>query len=653
MNYIYDIETLSNCFTAVFCPTEGDEVFEFVIHESRNDSKELTSFLQDRIRLKEGLIGFNNKFFDWIVMDYYLTLKFDDPDRLARLLYGKAQQVISSQRKSYIKELIPQLDLFLINHFDNKNRSTSLKALQCSMKWHNVQDMPIHHSTHITEDLIEEILSYNRNDVFSTRAFFHKNKDKIDLRKRLTTKFKIKMHNMSDVSMGETIFLKYLAPAMNSTVSDLKQIRGRETSVELKDVIFPYVEFRSPEFKKVHEKFLKTTIGKDQLKQLKEDLDNRQSNDIEEFIDILESLNLQLKTTGKTKAFGARTFIQGIVVDYGMGGVHACASPGVYSSNEEYMIIDSDVKSYYPNLAIRNLLHPRQFPRDIFCQTYENIFNDRVAAQEVGDQATSDGLKLSLNGVFGKSLDRFSPFYDPHFFCGITINGQLLLSMFTEDVLEYIPGAQLIQLNTDGVTFRIPRKDEYRYTQISLAWMKKTKLILENTYYDKMFIRDVNNYLAVKTDGKIKRKGAFEIEKEPHKDPSFPIIPYVVEQYFVHGKKIADTLREHQDLYDFCGRYKASAGWRATYVHLDYDENGNPYERRDDYGKMLRYIPTTTGGVGIKQKGDKIQNLLSGRRMVCFNSYFELDRSLIDFTFFEWQCQKLIESVMVPQMTLV
>lgn len=513
--------------------------------------------------------------------------------------------------------------------------------------------MPIHHSSTIEDDQIEEILKYNRNDVHSTKAFYLECLDKIELRKEIGKKFKLNLINSSDVGMGENIFIKYLSKAMDKSMKDVKQTRGRKVAVDIKDVIFPYVEFRTPEFQSVLDKFRKSKMGVDVMEEFQKQLESRNSNDAEEFLDILDGLNLNLQSTkNKKKGFGARTTVQGVSVEYGIGGVHACVPPGVYASDDKYLIKDSDVKSYYPNLAIRNRLHPRQFPQAVFCSTYEQIYDDRVTAQEAGQKLVSDALKLSLNGVFGKSLDQYSCFYDPYFFAGITINGQLLLSMFAEDVLEFIPEAKMLQLNTDGMTFKIPREYELRYMQLATQWMEKTKLVLEHVNYDKMIIRDVNNYIAV--GDKIKRKGTFEIVKEYHKDPSFPIIPLAVGEYFINGTPIIETLKNHKDLYDFTGRYKGNSKFNAMYVHMDYDGNGNPYERRDSYGKIMRYIPTIKGGVGIKvSKDGKITNLLSGRTMTCFNEYFEMDKSLIDYKYFEWQCQKLIESVKIPQLSLV
>lgn len=110
------------------------------------------------------------------------------------------------QREYYRGET--EIDLFLMNHFNNKSKLTSLKALQCSIFWPVVQDMPYHHTTQVTEDMIPEILDYNMNDVLSTKAFFELCKEQLTFRKELGKINKKFMLNMPDISIGEEIFLK-------------------------------------------------------------------------------------------------------------------------------------------------------------------------------------------------------------------------------------------------------------------------------------------------------------------------------------------------------------------------------------------------------------------------------------------------------------
>ena len=147
----YDIETLKNFFSYIDIDKEGN-IAEFVIHRSRNDLSELLEYMIE----PKVEIGYNNLRFDSVVMAYIFEnrkfFKDKSADEITNLIHSFVQKIINSDEFNYnLKPLNKQIDLFLINHFNNKARMTSLKALQCSMYWHNVQDMPFAHD-HIVED---------------------------------------------------------------------------------------------------------------------------------------------------------------------------------------------------------------------------------------------------------------------------------------------------------------------------------------------------------------------------------------------------------------------------------------------------------------------------------------------------------------------
>src|SRR5699024_318387 len=141
---------------------------------------------------------------------------------------------------------------------------------------------------------------------------------------------------------------------------------------------------------------------------------------------------------------------------------------------------------------------------------YEEIFETRKKIPKSNPQNKS--LKLLLNSIYGKSGDIYSFVYDKFFQMSITVNGQLLLSMLAEK-LSMIESVNVIQANTDGVTIELSR-DQPIKNRVYAVWKwfeKMSKLTLEHAVYDKMFLRDVNNYIAVYENGDVKYKGAFEI----------------------------------------------------------------------------------------------------------------------------------------------
>jgi hypothetical protein len=189
------------------------------------------------------------------------------------------------------------------------------------------------------------------------------------------------------------------------------------------------------------------------------------------------------------------------------------------------------------------------------------LYNERP--QYAKGTVENEGIKLSLNGAFGKSNDQFSPLYDTKFFMQITINGQLLLTMLAEKLALEIEDLTMLQINTDGITVKIKRSDEKKVLDICKSWEHFTLLNLEYVEYKKMVIRDVNNYCAVYTNGKYKAKGCFEIDKDYHKDHSMKIIPTALIEYFVNDIPVKDTLK-NGNIHDFCKVFTTTKGWKAV-----------------------------------------------------------------------------------------
>ena len=189
----------------------------------------------------------------------------------------------------------------------------------------------------------------------------------------------------------------------------------------------------------------------------------------------------------------------------------------------------------------------------------------------------------------GDSNSQYSPLYDPAYTMSITINGQLLLCMLAEQLMT-IPGLQMIQANTDGVTVYLPRNQRPALAAVCEWWQAYTLLELEGAIYSRMTIRDVNNYLAVYSheiepdfvtdkplSGKIKRKGTYAWKFDPvaglnkglgdldwHQDHSALVIPKAAEAALLRGENIEHFIRCHTDIYDFMLRAKMTGNTRLV-----------------------------------------------------------------------------------------
>ena len=540
-HYVMDFETLCSCFIAVFEGVKSEEPIIFTIHESKNEILELVTFLERNIAYDEWHVSFNGIGFDSQITEHILRNKEQlleqSGDTIARFIYRKAQDVINRSNNGEFQEYSPrdlsirQLDVFKLNHWDNNAKRSSLKWIQYTMDWHNIIDMPIHHTTEVTTEQIPEIIRYCINDVKSTKQIMFLCKDQIDLRRQLTDEYGIDLYSASEPRISKELFLLFLSKQTGIKKYELRQMRTNRLKITVRDIILPYIEFKTATFQNLLKKFQDVVIY-----------------------------------PGETKGgFKYSVRYKGVQTDFGLGGVHGARSTKVYEANEEMIIMTSDVTSFYPNLAIRNKWAPAHLPKEEFCNLYEWFFEERKKIPKKDPK--NYVYKIILNSTYGLSNDENSFLYDPEFTMRITINGQLSLTMLYEMICEEIPNALPLMQNTDGLETMIPKQYEDKYMEICRRWEKLTNLQLEHDKYSKIILGDVNNYIAITEDGKSKCKGRFEFANlAMHKNKSFLVIPKAIHAYFVDGIKPEDYIKSNTNIFDFCGGVKIKGDW-SFYEH--------------------------------------------------------------------------------------
>ena len=570
-HYVMDYETLCSCFIAVFEGVKSEEQIIFTIHESKNEILELVTFLERNIAYDEWHVSFNGIGFDSQITEHILRNKEQlleqSGDTIARFIYRKAQDVINRSNNGEFQEYSPrdlsirQLDVFKLNHWDNNAKRSSLKWIQYTMDWHNIIDMPIHHTTEVTTEQIPEIIRYCINDVKSTKQIMFLCKDQIDLRRQLTDEYGIDLYSASEPRISKELFLLFLSKQTGIKKYELRQMRTNRLKITVRDIILPYIEFKTATFQNLLKKFQDVVIY-----------------------------------PGETKGgFKYSVRYKGVQTDFGLGGVHGARSTKVYEANQEMIIMTSDVTSFYPNLAIRNKWAPAHLPKEEFCNLYEWFFEERKKIPKKDPK--NYVYKIILNSTYGLSNDENSFLYDPEFTMRITINGQLSLTMLYEMICEEIPNALPLMQNTDGLETMIPKQYEDKYMEICRRWEKLTNLQLEHDKYSKIILGDVNNYIAITEDGKSKCKGRFEFANlAMHKNKSFLVIPKAIHAYFVDGIKPEDFIKSITNIFDFCGGVKIKGDW-------------NFYEHKVVSGEYLiekvqhtiRYFISKTGSKVIKK----------------------------------------------------
>ncbi|MEA3353674.1 MAG: hypothetical protein U9Q33_07665 [Campylobacterota bacterium] len=525
--YAYDIETFPNVFSCVIQNIDTGDVRVFEVSSSKNDAIKFYKTLQWLSTSKKILVGYNNLGFDYPVLKYFISLYSQnlDGETLANKLYKYANDLIKdrstvSNIKSHIH--ISQLDLMKLHHFDNKAKMVSLKILEFNMRSQNIEDLPFKPGTTIEENQIDTLIKYNIHDVNETVKFFHYSRDAIKFREELSIKYKENMLNYSDMKIGKQFFIRNLEEKLGKDIC-FKDGKPRQTIrnyIDFSKIIFDCVQFKTQKFIELKEYLLK-----------------QYTNDMKS---VFKNLEVRYKD---------------FVFYLGTGGLHGSVESCYYEADDEYLIYDVDVASYYPSIVVQNKLHPEHLG-----EQFAHIYNEIRELRFSYPKGTPENkmLKLALNAAgFGDTNNQYSLFYDSQMTITITTNGQLMLCMLAESLMVDIESLRLIQANTDGLTVRFKKESQVKFFSLLKQWEDATGMELEKIQYDSMWIRDVNNYIAKTIEGKVKKIGAYKDKLEWYQNHSALVVPKAVEAYLIDGISLEEFINNHSEPYDFMISFKA------------------------------------------------------------------------------------------------
>jgi hypothetical protein len=291
-----------------------------------------------------------------------------------------------------------------------------------------------------------------------------------------------------------------------------------------------------------------------------------------------------------------------------------------YRADDECTLEDIDVKSYYPSLIISLGMAPQQLgPR--FSHIFRGVYDERLRAKDAGEMTISDGLKIVLNGTFGKLFSKYSILYAPELGIRVTITGQLALLMLIE-MMEH-SNIRVLSANTDGIILRIPKGYEWLARGIVQWWERTTGLQMESTPYRLLAMRDVNNYVAITTDNKAKRKGVFApgglLSGPQGKHPDKDICADAVVALLKDGVPVEHTIRECKDIRKFIQIRNCSTG--AIDLPAGVAINDGRY-----LGKAVRfYFNGRAGYIGAAKTGHKVAGTDGATPLMELPNYFPAD----------------------------
>ena len=289
--------------------------------------------------------------------------------------------------------------------------------------------------------------------------------------------------------------------------------------MKYKNIIFDFIQYTTPPLQKLLEKLKKVSI----------DPNNK------DFREVFE--------------------IGGVVHNISLGGLHSINNAEIIIPDEDELLIDYDVASYYPSCLVVNNLYPKHLVIE-FVGIYKNIRDERVEAKESGNSFLADAFKYAINGLSGNLQSQYSWTYDPELVVKLRINCQLMILMLIEkfDLL----GAKIVQSNTDGILIKIKKSLLPEIEKAKDEWCKLTKLSMSKEEFERFYQYDVNNYIGVKKGFKetkdpelIKKKGFFVDETNLGKGMSPKVIAKSLINYFVYNISPEETLKENKDIRDY------------------------------------------------------------------------------------------------------
>lgn len=636
---VYDIEVFQNIFHCAVKNTETNEIHLFEISSRKNQLEELVKFFK-QFNNTEGswnqsyttdyqfntdiiFAGYNNIHYDNPIVnymiDYYEKLMVHPYWRICSSIYNFSKVIVNSKegeeglwKEWKYQQWFESFDILTMLY--STQLRVGLKEMQVTMQYPNVQEFVYDWSKPLPESLFDEMIQYNINDVESTSELLNRCKKDIDLRVAIEDEYGVRVLSKDGVNIGMKIITQKYLEKTGQSWWQIRNLRSPMSLIPLKDVILPFVKYKSPILNKM-----------------------------------LEEMKKQVVSPGR-KGYEYKFIFNNLRYSVGVGGIHSVNDPEIIIPKEDEMLIDIDVASLYPSMLIQYKFYPKHLGPE-FLEVYSQIRTERLEAKRNGNKVKNETLKLALNGLSGNLQNEHNFCYSPFAVMQIRINGQLLLLMLAESLSEL--GCRIVQANTDGL-FVLLKKDKYQQVkQACTEWEQLTKLELEEERFEAMYQFAINDYIAIKEGYKetkdsklIKKKGMFITDVLLGKGLNPKIIPEAVIKYFADGIPVKDTIMNCKDIRKFLQAEKTGKQWTVEY-------NGEIQQR------VNRFYVSTDGLYLWKWKSEngikEYQSMLKGYGVTIHNK-FTPDKPIEDYNinyhYYILQATKIINQLKPQQLSL-
>lgn len=625
--FVFDVECYRNFFYVAFkCLANG----KFVAFERSPDF----DFPELKLRWmlwRFCLVGFNSASYDIPMVELAAKgLSCNDLKEASDFIIKSGINYGTKKITPFDIEKKYRIQIGKYNHIDLFNvcpvnggvsaNPASLKLYSGRLHAERMQDLPFPETHILTAEDAAIVRPYCCNDLANTELLFNELAPELKLRMEMSEEYGLDLRSRSDAQIAEAV--------INSELQKVLGYYPRKPTLSA-DLVLQY---NAPDFISYRSQQLRDMF--EVVKGARFYLDGLGSPIMPDEIDKL-----------KVK-------IGSSVYKLGMGGLHSTEKKIAHKATDEIILADNDVESFYPRIILNQRLFPSHLG-EAFLQVYNSIVETRIhakneaaKAKKAGDKAgakrwktIADSLKITINGSFGKLGNKYSTLYAPQLMLQVTITGQLVLLMLIEMLEE--AGISVISGNTDGIVSKYHKGRHNEVRAIIAEWEKRTAFKTEETRYSAVYSRDVNSYVAVKTESGdaearflderlgVKTKGAYcergsALNSILSKNPEALVCSDAVISYLKNGTPVEKTIRECKDIRRFVSVKNVKGGGEKNGVYL---------------GKVVRwYYPKGEAGyISYVGSGNKVGKTDGARPLM------DLPTDFPDDVNYDWYINEAVE----------
>lgn len=612
---LYDIEVYVNYFCVGLKDYETKEITFYEISQQRNDIFKIYDYFK---HYNGFLISFNGIHYDNLVVSYllhnYHKLQNVSYENICRELKTFSDKIINDtyddevKYMKYYKNGWTNIDLFLYwSKMLRISKKISLKSLGIQLGYPVVQELPYKPSSILTIEDLPKLRHYNYTHDLGILEMLTDETDKeIRLRANIASEYNLNCWSWDAPKIASEALLQDYCRITGTEVNKIRKLTHDKPILYLNKCLEGFDPgFRLPIFKQL-------------------------------WFEILNSKNSFSKDLLVNEANTS------IILTYGIGGLHSVNENEQYYTDGDYQIITSDVASMYPNLIINYMCI--RFPEVL--DKYIQFGKDKKDGKKEGNKPKETFSKLILNSTSGLIDNQYSWLYYPEGAMRLRLIGQLILTKCIETCI--INKWQVISANTDGIEVIVPKHVVKQYQEILNMTCNKFKLDLEHEYYEKIIYKNVNNYTAYTSKGKIKRKGLFLLDFDEDKNREIPlgnsvdelVINKALNQFYLDGTSpnefITNPDKYNLHIYDYCKSNKIGRDF-TVYWNGEVQQQLNRYY----FSKSSPYL--------FKRKYNQgtYQHVNVGEGIQLFNNYQKKDwiDYSINYQYYIRKTQNIIDEI--------